>query len=100
MVDNARLERIEDKLNELSHTIASFCSEASVDLRRLNAEQNMHRVMIYGDGNGMRGLDKRVDRLEQADKQKKWWVATMIAAAGAAISAWVANVLTTLHGKP
>lgn len=106
-MDNARLDRFEDSvsrlhevMSEVREDLSGMRGEVQSEIRTLNSHVNMHRVAIYGDGNGMRGLDKRVDRLEEDRKQKKWWLGAVVGAALASIGAWLANIATAWHAKP
>ena len=50
-------------------------------------------TLLTGNGDPQKGLVVRVDRLEQAEKRRKWWVGTAV---GAAIVAVVNAVMMWL----
>lgn len=94
----SRLERIEDKLDELSNVVSSFCAESKQDRSVLNRSVAKHEETIYGDGNGKEGLRVRIDRLEQSEAGRKFWVMTAI---GAGITAAITGLANLFHGtKP
>lgn len=90
----SRLERIEEKLDGLSNTVASFCAVSSHDRAMLNRTVAKHDETLYGDGNGKEGLRVKIDRLEQSEAGRKFWLATAI---GAGITAAITGLANLFH---
>lgn len=63
MNDEFTLEKL--KIHE---RLASLETKQDVHNTMVMALLNRHDSTIFGDGNGKRGLDKRVDRIEQRNK--------------------------------
>jgi len=95
----SRLERIEEKLDTLSSSVASFCAVSSHDRAILNRTVTKHDETLYGDGNGKEGLRMRLDRLEQSEAGRKFWLMTAITAGITAVITGLAN-LFHLGTKP
>lgn len=107
MVDSARLDRFEESQSEMLTTmhgiksdLAAFRGELTEKVRAVEAQTSIHRVWFTGDGNGIKGAFTRLDRLEQGEKQKKWWIGAAVTAVLASIGQWLASVAHSWHTRP
>jgi hypothetical protein len=98
VVNDARLDRFEDSQGEmlaalhgLKSDVAAFRGELQEKVRALESQTGIHRVWFTGDGNGIKGTFTRLDRLEQTEVQKKWWIGAAVTAVLASIGQWIAT---------
>lgn len=91
-----RLERIEEKLDDLCSKVAGYCAECRLDRATLNRVVTKHDETIHGNGDSKKGLVSRLSTLEHAEdnRSKHFWVVwtAIVGTMATAVYSWFHKV--------
>lgn len=83
---------MEERLRAVEKQLAVLTERVEQYTETTNKLLEQHDVTLYGS-NGTNGLRLKVDRLEQADKDKKRWIGYIVAVVGTILAKLVADVV-------
>ena len=75
-----RLAHIEAQQERVLTLLEALGEKMEHRIRESDAWRKKIERTVYGDGNGVKGHNIRVDRLEQAGERQKWLVRTVMGA--------------------